>query len=168
MLAEEDEEEEGTEGEEEEEEEEEEEGLVEGVQNMGLAEEDEEEEEDFFEGEGGMFGGEGGMKEWEKENVRRCLVALGHCGEMVKGLLDAVDEAMLEEGGERGREEGQEGGQGERMQRVAEVEESCQGLAAAVVNAADALYPPQVGRKEEGREGGRECWLCVCYCERGT
>eukprot|EP00624_Nannochloropsis_granulata_P000851 evm.model.NODE_13674_length_13341_cov_22.742823.1 len=130
-------EEEGTEGEEEEEDDD----LVEGVQNIGLTEE-EEEEEDFF-------GGERRMKDCERENVKRCLVALGHCGEMVKRVLDTVDEAMTEEGGEGGREGGQE--EGERIQRVAEVEESCQGLAAAVVNAADALYPPQVG--SGGKEG---------------
>ncbi|KAM3575761.1 hypothetical protein VYU27_002380 [Nannochloropsis oceanica] len=132
-------EEERTEGEEEEEEDDD---LVEGVQDIELTGEEDE--------EGDFFGGERRMKEWERENVKRCLVALGHCGEMIKRVLDTVDEAMTEEGGEGGeggREEGQE--EGERIQKVAEVEESCQGLAAAVVNAADALYPPQIRQELE-------------------
>jgi len=148
-------EEERTEGEEEEVDDD----LVEGVQDIELTGEEDE--------EGDFFGGERRMKEWERENVKRCLVALGHCGEMIKRVLDTVDEAMTEEGGEGGeggREEGQE--EGERIQKVAEVEESCQGLAAAVVNAADALYPPQVGKG--GREGGSIGSLSICVFKRDT
>lgn len=90
-----------------------------------------------------FFGSSDALKEWEKINVERCLVALGHCGRLLKALLGAIDEAT--DTAENSEESGRREGQRSIMKAVAQIEESCQGLAAAVVNAADALYPPQVG-----------------------
>lgn len=94
-------------------------------------------EEEEYEDEDDIFGGGSGpLGAWEKENVARCLVALGHCGEMMKAALGAVDESAAVAASA--------GAEAEVMDGVVRVEESCEALTAAVVNAADALYPPQV------------------------
>lgn len=96
--------------------------VADGIQDLGL-------EDDYF-----FSGGDETLRGWERENVSRALVALGHAGDLLKAVLGAVDEAT----------QGPEAGGQMVMQTIARMEESCQVLTAAVVNAADACYPPQV------------------------
>ncbi|EWM25521.1 hypothetical protein Naga_100032g38 [Nannochloropsis gaditana] len=94
--------------------------LAEAEDDAGTESEEEDDEEEEGE-EGGLAGemadleleeafwgenGGGAMREWEKENLSRCLVPLGHCGEMVKGFLEAVEEVAMEGGGRERRREG--------------------------------------------------------------
>ena len=111
--------------------------VVQGVQGVVL-------DDGYDDLEDDPFGGSEALKAWERENVGRCLVALGHCSALLKGSLEAIDEATGAAAVEAAAEEGGGGVGAEVMEAVAGIEESCQGLAAAVVNAADALYPPQV------------------------
>lgn len=108
--------------------------LLEGEESEGEGGEEEEEEDD----DDTFGGGSGPLGAWEKENVARCLVALRHCGEMMKAALGAVDESAAAAAAASA------GAEAEVMDGVVRVEESCEALTAAVVNAADALYPPQV------------------------
>ncbi len=149
----------------EEEEEEEAEGAVTtgvdrvaaGVEGLNLGGND----EDYREDEDDLFGGLSAapLKAWERTNVARCLVALGHSGDLMKAALAAVDEATAAACGEEQQEQQEQEQQQQQQQQqqerlmeaVGRIEESCQGLTAAVVNAADALYPPQVSEGGGGQ-----------------
>ena len=91
----------------------------------------------------GLFGTDRAPEEWERENVEKCLRLFGLCSDLMKALLAAVDEAVEERGGEEGAV----------MAVVAKVEDGCQALGSAVMNAADALYPPQAPQELSGGVG---------------
>lgn len=81
------------------------------------------------------------------------LQVLGGCGQLFRGVLAGVDERAGAEGGLS-------------MEEVSAVEAACGALSAAVVNAADALYPPQVKEKHHHRHPGSSsshvCSCCAC------